>query len=250
MTLEHLKFDHPQHTLLGVPISLLDMGQTLDVFNQILSEAEGTHLVVTADATALVIAHDNPEFRTLLDEATLITPDGAGIIWALKRQGVSNPQKVSGVDLVQRLVEMSASTGTRLYFLGAAPGVAELAAEKFRLKFPGCNIVGTQHGYFPAESDAVIAEQIAQTKPDVLLVAMGMPRQEKFIITTRHIIQAKLAMGVGGSFDVFSGKTKRAPVIFQKMHLEWLWRLMMDPSKISKVKVLPRFVAMVRRNKP
>ena len=129
--------------------------------------------------------------------------------------------------------------------MGAAPGIAELAAEKMRLRHPGCNIVGARHGYFPAESDTVVASEVAASAPDVLFVAMGIPRQEKFIRSTESIIGAKVAMGVGGSFDVFSGKVKRAPRMVQRLRMEWLWRLCQNPKKISKVMLLPRFVLMV-----
>jgi N-acetylglucosaminyldiphosphoundecaprenol N-acetyl-beta-D-mannosaminyltransferase len=149
--------------------------------------------------------------------------------------------------LVDRICGMSADRGYRIYFLGAAPGVAETAAEKLRLKHPGCNIVGARHGYFPADSDGIVAAEISLTKPDFLFVAMGIPRQEKFIRATESIINAPVAMGVGGSFDVFSGRVKRAPLIFQKLHLEWLWRLMLNPRKISKAKNLPIFAWMVLR---
>jgi N-acetylglucosaminyldiphosphoundecaprenol N-acetyl-beta-D-mannosaminyltransferase len=149
--------------------------------------------------------------------------------------------------LVDRICALSADKGYRIFFLGAAPGVAELAAEKLRLKHPGCNIVGARHGYFPTESDTVVATEVAQSKPDFLLVAMGIPRQEKFIRATQDLIQAPVAMGVGGSFDVFSGKVKRAPRVFQAMKIEWLWRLLLNPKKIAKAKNLPIFAWRVLR---
>lgn len=238
----------PTAPVLGSEISLLNMGQTLDLFKQWISERTPRR-VITVDATALVLAKEDPEFRTILESAALRTADGVGILWALKRAGVAQPNKVSGVELVEKLVAMSADSGIRLYFLGAAPGVAEMAAERLRLKYPGCNIVGARHGYFGSDSDDLVAAEVAETKPDVLLVAMGMPRQEKFILATQNVIQAPLAMGVGGSFDVFSGKTKRAPKFIQSVHLEWLWRLMLNPTKIAKVKKLPQFAMMVLREK-
>jgi N-acetylglucosaminyldiphosphoundecaprenol N-acetyl-beta-D-mannosaminyltransferase len=144
---------------------------------------------------------------------------------------------------------LSAQKGYGVFFLGAAPGVAEMAAEKMKLRHPGCNILGTRHGYFPADSDDVVAREVAEFKPDILFVAMGIPRQEKFIYNTREIIKAPVALGVGGSLDVFSGKAKRAPVFVQKMKLEWLWRLLLNPKKISKCKALPVFVWQVLKSK-
>ena len=124
-----------------------------------------------------------------------------------------------------------------------------MAAERLRLRHPGCNIVGARHGYFPAGDDEVVAKEVSEAKPNVLFVAMGIPRQEQFIQKTQGIIQAEVSMGVGGSLDVYSGRVKRAPALFQKLKLEWLWRLIQNPSKWRKAIKLPRFVMLVLRSK-
>ncbi len=124
-----------------------------------------------------------------------------------------------------------------------------MAAERLRLMYPGCNIVGARHGYFPADSDEIVASEVAQAKPDILFVAMGIPRQEKFIRRTQSIIQAKVAIGVGGSLDVYSGRAKRAPKLVQKLSLEWAWRTILNPKKISKAKKIPLFVLKVLRDR-
>ncbi len=234
--------------ILGMPVDRLGMEDTLRLLEQFVAEHK-PHLVVTADASGIVQAQDDPEFQRLFREADLITPDSAGVIWAAKRKGKPITERVSGVELVDRICALSADKGYRIYFLGAAAGVAELAAEKMRLKHPGCNIVGARHGFFPPDSDPIVAQEVAETKPDFLFVAMGIPRQEKFIKATESIIQASVSMGVGGSFDVFSGRVKRAPKLFQTLRLEWLWRVVLNPTKISKVKNLPKFVLMVLRSK-
>lgn len=235
----------PEAAILGYNVSLLNQEDTLSLLEQWVHEKK-PRLVITLDATGVMIARKNPKFSKTLQNADLRTADGAGLIWALGRNGVS-ANKVSGVDLVDKITALSAEKGYRIYFLGAAPEVAALAAEKMRLRHPGCNIVGARDGFFPASDFRRVAEEIATTKPDFLFVAMGMPRQEDFILETQDIIQAPVAMGVGGSFDVFSGKTKRAPVWMQRMHLEWLWRLVLNPTKIQKVKELPRFALTVLR---
>ncbi len=230
--------------ILGVPVDQIDVPTALSKLNAFL-ETHSPHIIATADAAGIVQAQSDPEFLHILKTADLVTPDSIGVIWAAKKAGKIIPERVSGVDLCDKLCAMSADKGWRIYLLGAAPGVADLAAEKLRLKHPGCNIVGARHGYFPSESDEVVAQEVAETKPDILLVAMGIPRQEKFIKKTQPIINASVAMGVGGSLDVFSGKAKRAPKVFQKLKLEWLWRLILNPSKISKAKFLPKFVRLV-----
>jgi len=235
-------------TILGVRIDRVSMNQTMDRLREFVRSGR-PHFVITADASGIVQAQTDTEYRALYAQADLVTPDSAGVLWAARRQGTPLPGRVSGVDLVDRLCAESADYGHRIFFLGAAPGVAELAAERMRLKYPGCHIVGSRHGYFPAESDGIVAQEVAETRPDILFVAMGIPRQEKFILAHQALIGAKVSMGVGGSFDVFSGKVRRAPILFQKLHMEWLWRLIQNPSKISKVKLLPEFVWRVLRTK-
>ena len=234
-------------TVLNAPVDRVTMAEALAILDSFVQEGR-PHLVVTADASGLVQAQSDPEHLKIIQEADLVTADSVGVIWAAKRSGTPLPERVSGVDLVDHVCALSADKGYRIYFLGAAPGVAEQAAEKLKLKHPGCNIVGARHGYFPAESDEVVAREVAEFKPDFLFVAMGIPRQEKFILATMQIIGASVAIGVGGSFDVFSGRTKRAPVIFQKLKLEWAWRLLLNPKKFAKVKSLPKFVLMVLRS--
>jgi N-acetylglucosaminyldiphosphoundecaprenol N-acetyl-beta-D-mannosaminyltransferase len=242
--------DNPRNqvSILGIGVDRVTMGEAMAILEGFLSQSQ-PKFVITADASGIVQAQDDPEYLNLLQTADLVTPDSIGVVWAAKRSHLPISERVSGVDLVGRLCALSADKGHRIFLLGAAPGVAELAAEKLRLLFPGCHIVGTRNGYFPADSDAVVAEEIAKVKPDILLVAMGIPRQEKFIRATQGVIQAKIAMGVGGSLDVFSGKTKRAPKIIQKLKLEWLWRVILNPSKITKVKTLPVFAWRVLRSK-
>jgi len=232
--------------ILGVQVDRVSMEDAMEILRGFIASRR-PHFVITADASSIVQAQTDSELKALYDAADLVTPDSVGVLWASKRFGKPIHARVSGVDIVDRLCRDSADRGHRIYFLGAAHGVAEQAAERLRLKYPGCNIVGARHGYFPAESDEVVAQEVAELKPDVLFVAMGIPRQEKFIQGTRHIIGAGVAMGVGGSFDVFSGKTKRAPVLFQALRLEWLWRLILNPTKISKCRLLPSFVRLVLR---
>jgi N-acetylglucosaminyldiphosphoundecaprenol N-acetyl-beta-D-mannosaminyltransferase len=223
------------------------MDETLRCVESLI-ESGGAHLVATADASGLALAQDDPELLEVYRGATVVTPDSQGVVWALKRAGHVVEGRVSGVDLLDRICGLSSEKGYRLYFLGAEPGVAELAAERLRLRHPGCNIVGARHGYFPPSDDDVVAEEVASHHPDVLFVAMGIPRQEKFIAKTMRRIQAKVAIGVGGSLDVFSGRVRRAPHWVQSLKLEWLWRTLLNPKKLSKAKLLPRFVWLTLRS--
>jgi N-acetylglucosaminyldiphosphoundecaprenol N-acetyl-beta-D-mannosaminyltransferase len=232
--------------VLGLPVDRVSLAQTEEILKSFL-KSDGTKLVFTADSHAFICAESDPSFRRCFSEAALITPDSAGPAWALGQYGKPVPGRVSGVDLVEVLCRISATTGATMYFLGGAPGVAEAAVRNLSLKHPGCNILGCRDGFFGDLSDEAVAENIATLKPDILVVAMGMPRQELFILDTATTIRAKIGIGVGGSLDVHSGTVKRAPKLFQTLRIEWLWRLLLNPRKFEKVKNLPKFYLSVRR---
>jgi N-acetylglucosaminyldiphosphoundecaprenol N-acetyl-beta-D-mannosaminyltransferase len=231
-------------SILGVKICAVDMTVTLATIAEFVQSGK-PHMVVTADASAAVLAQSDAELKEIINSADLVTPDSVGILWAARRFGTPLPERVSGADLVERLCEQAAVLGNRVFLLGAAPGVAEDAAANLYERYPGLQIVGTHHGYFkPEESDEVV-RKIRAARPDILFVAMGIPRQEKWI--REHIVelQVPVSMGVGGTFDVISGRTKRAPEWIQRHSLEWLHRLVSNPRKIRKCSTLPVFVWMV-----
>lgn len=232
---------HPERVyVLDQPIDCVTMPQTVKILEKFLQE-EGTKLVLTADSNAFINAESDESYARIFREAALITPDSSGPVWAMNKLGHSQPGRVSGVDIVEELCKLSVQTGASLYFLGAAPGIAESAATNLSAKYPGVKIAGFRDGFFSPKDDHKIAEEIALTQPDVLMVAMGMPRQEIFILETAGIIKAKVGIGVGGSFDVHSGTVQRAPKFIQKIRMEWLWRLILNPKKFAKVKNLPIF---------
>lgn len=235
----------PTVDLLGLRVSKVTRVETIDMLHRFIRSGE-PHLVVTADAVALEIAAGDPEFLDIANNAALVTPDGTGLLWASRHLGQPLTERVSGVDLAEQLCATSGPKKFDVYFFGAAPGVAEDAANVMRSKYPGCRIVGVQHGYHrEPEAVAAVVADIAEKRPDVLLVAMGMPRQEKWIVDHLPQLRIPLSMGVGGSFDVFSGRVTRAPLWMQQSGLEWLYRLYQDPTKYAKVACLPRFVLRV-----
>lgn len=238
----------PVKKVLGTAVATLDMEGALQAIRVMLASGK-SHLVVTADANCLVLAKDDSQFASELAQASLITADGAGVVWALKRQGVILEQKVSGVELAERLIEASAREDTRLFFLGAAPGIAQEAADRMLAKYPGAKIVGFHHGFFGPDEEGTILSEIQKANPNVLLVAMGMPKQERFLLRNFDKLPPLVGMGVGGTLDVFSGRVKRAPKIFQKLKMEWLWRSVLNPKKYQKLINLPRFMRMVNSEK-
>lgn len=234
--------------ILGCRVHSVTMAQTV-VAAKLFIESPQPHYIVTADSSAIVLAQDDSELRQLINSADLVTPDGTGVLIAAKLRGTPLPERVSGVDICHSLCELAARDGYTIFLLGAAPGVAEEAGEKLQAKFPGLKVAGTHHGYFKPEEETDIVSMVAASGARVLFVAMGIPRQEKFI--RRHLdkLNVGVAMGVGGSLDVLSGRIQRAPVWMQKHGLEWFYRLCKDPSKISKVALLPRFFAMALKEK-
>lgn len=237
----------PAISLFGVRVHAVSMDEALQHILRFVREGVPRQ-VVTADSSMVVMAQKDDHLRYIINQADLVTPDSIGILWACRRHGIHMPERVSGVDIVMRLAQVSAQTGLRLYFLGAQPGVAEQAAQCLQQRFPGVQIAGCHHGYFSHDEESEIVEHIREATPDVLCVALGIPKQEKWIDRYRHALKVPVSIGVGGTFDVLSGRVRRAPLWMQRMGMEWLWRVGHNPRKISKVMLLPRFAWMVLSN--
>ncbi|MBI3948805.1 MAG: WecB/TagA/CpsF family glycosyltransferase [Armatimonadetes bacterium] len=229
--------------IFGVKIHRVTMDQAVDAVTGFLHEG-GPHQVITADSSMLVMARRDEELRRTINDAALVTPDSFGVTWAARRLGRPLPERVTGVDLAERLCRRCASAGRRVFFLGAAPGVAEEAAARMAGRYPGLHVVGTRHGFFRAEEEEGIVAEIAASGAELLLVALGIPRQEKWIARHLSRLGVSAAIGVGGTLDVFSGRVARAPAWAQRGNVEWLYRLARNPRKIQKVKTLPVLVWM------
>ena len=238
--------DLPAIHILDLPVHHVDMPAALDVIDGFIRDGSPHH-IITADASMMVMAQHDADLRGIIARADLITPDSEGILWAARRQGRALPERVSGVEIVERLCERSAQNGCRLYFLGAAPGVAEAAKSRMEAKYPGAQIVGTRNGFFTDAELPALLDGIRACKPDVLCVAFGIPKQEKWINAHRDALGVPVLIGVGGTLDVLSDTVKRAPLAMRKLKLEWLWRVISNPRKISKVMLLPRFVRLVKQ---
>jgi len=234
----------PEVDILGLKVHCIDMPQALDAVRGFI--ASGTpHMIVTADSSMVVLARRDEDFRALVNSADLVTPDSSGIVLAAKLLGTPVKERVSGCDLSREICRMAAREGFSIYLLGAAPGVAAEAARRLGEEFAGLRIAGTHHGYFDPSQDRRIAAEVKASGAEVLLVGMGIPRQERFIRDNLQDLGVCVAMGVGGTLDVLSGRVKRAPVWMQRHGLEWLHRLIVNPRKFPKVAALPRFLAMV-----
>ncbi len=236
-----------EQSILGVKVHAVDMQAVMAQIEGFILSGK-PHIVVTEDASGVVLAQSDHELRSIINSADLVTPDSTGILWAHSKFGQPLPERVSGVDIVDRLCARSATAGYRVFLLGSEPGVADDAATELQRRYPGLEIAGTHHGYFGASEDDAVAQIVKAAHPDVLFVAFGIPRQEKWIYSRMNELQVPVSMGVGGTFDVLSGRVKRAPKWMQRRGLEWIYRLASNPKKYRKCMTLPIFVLMVLRS--
>ena len=196
-----------------------------------------------------MLARDNKNFKNIINnEADYVTADGIGIVLAGKMQKTPVQERVTGYDLFTWLLDVANLRKLRVYLIGAKPEVIKAVEEKINLKYPQIELVGCEDGYFKDDLNTV-ADRIRNKKPDMVFAAIGFPRQEELISILRRQKLPAVMMGVGGSFDVFSGQTKRAPEAFQRAHLEWFYRLVTEPTRIKRMMVLPEFVIEVQKNK-
>ena len=232
--------------ILGVGIDKVNSQQALEKIGAFIASGQ-PHQIVTANAEIIYQASKNEKMRHVINNAQMVTADGSGVVWASRQLGEPLEQRVTGIDLVNSICEQSAKDKWKIYILGSAPGVAAAAAVNIRNKFPGCNIVGTHHGYFNAKEEKQILAELEQLKPDVLFVALGAPKQEYWIADHLNELGISVGMGIGGSMDVLSGNVKRAPKWMQKMSLEWLYRLLIQPTRFKRVLALPKFMLAVKK---
>lgn len=230
--------------LLGASMDNLSLDKAVCVVAAMI-EGGGYHFVLTLNPELLYQSQFDGALLEMINRAHLVTPDGAGIVWAAKVAGTPVPERVTGIDLTVRLIELASRKAWGVFFLGAAPGIAEKAAASMQLKHPGLVVAGTQHGYFTPDQEAGIINNIKYSGAKLLLVALGAPRQEKWIDTHLGQLGVSVSMGVGGSFDVLSGNVSRVPGWLQRLNLEWLGRLVMQPSRWRRMLVLPKFAIMV-----
>lgn len=218
-------------TLFGVPIHPVTMEQALDVVEGAIERRESLQIGVV-NAAKLVTMQRDAMLREDVASSDLVIADGAAVVWASRLLGRPLPERVTGIDLMMGMLARGAKRGHRFYCLGATEEVSATVAARMAEQFPGAVLAGRHHGYFKAEEDAKLAEDIARAQPDVLLVAMSSPRKEKFIARWGATMNVPVCHGVGGSFDVFAGKVQRAPVLWQKAGFEWLYRLLQEPRRM------------------
>ena len=230
--------------LMGVPIHDVTMSETLAWIGRWI-DMGGPHQIATVNPEFLMRARDDGDFRATLARAALCIPDGIGILLAARLRGDPLRERVAGSDLVPRLAAVAATQGWRLFFLGAAPGVAQEAASRLRTAHPDLLIVGCYAGSPAREEEAEIVARIRDSQADAVLVAYGAPGQDQWLGRNLAATGASVGIGVGGSLDFIAGTSRRAPRWLQQLGMEWLYRLLREPWRWRRQLALPRFAWLI-----
>lgn len=237
----------PRVEVLGVGFRRWGFDRHLDEVRRWLADEPGRpHRIITPDSLALLRSLEDPEYGAALRAADAVLPDGAGVIWAadfLHERPLL--ERIPGVEFVQRMMDLAQREGASVFLLGATDEVLAEARRAFAERWPRLELAGTHHGYFSAEEAEEVAARVRDSGASICLVAMGVPRQERFMRDHGEATGATVLMGVGGSLDVLSGNLDRAPVSYQSLGLEWLYRTLREPWRLSRIYHLPRFVLRV-----
>lgn len=230
--------------ILGVYVDTVTISEAADTIMKFFDE-DRLHSVYTPNSEIIMHAYKNPEFAELLNNADLLTADGIGVVYASKILKKPIKERAAGYDIARQVLSKMNYTDHKLFLFGGKPGVAEEAKEKLLQEYSDLNIVGLRNGYFKADEEAEIVEEINNSGADIVFVCLGAPKQEEWIDRHAKELKVRVAMGIGGSLDVFAGRVERAPEIFCKTGMEWFYRLCKEPWRIGRMMELPKFAATV-----
>lgn len=234
--------------ILGCSIDRLDLAETVATVERIIASRRFTqHMSI--NAAKLVAMHHDPKLSGIVGACGLVNADGQSVVWASKLLGDPLPERVAGIDLMGALLALAEKRGYRVYFLGARAEVLERAIERLREKHPSLQVAGARDGYYAEEESADVAAEIRAARADILFVAMTSPRKEYFLGEYGEQLGVPFVMGVGGSVDVAAGITRRAPAIWQRLGMEWLFRLLQEPRRMFRRYAVTnaRFMGLVAR---
>ena len=236
--------------ILNIPVDMVNEREAMEIFRELM-KTKNCSVIVTPNSEIIVSASKDQELKRMIEQADLIIPDGIGLVYASRIMGVPLKERVTGIDFLNGILSYLEETGESIFFLGSKPGdgvnpgVAETAAEKMKEKHKRLAIAGIHHGYFKEADEKDIVRAINDSGADFLCVAMGSPKQEKFVDRWRNELAVKCTIGVGGSLDVWAGTLKRAPEFYRNHGLEWLYRLIQEPSRYKRMAALPLFMIKV-----
>ena len=222
--------------VLGIAFDNVTLEQAAEMGAAMLDENR-FHYVVTPNPEFILSAEKDETFRKLLNAADLVIPDGIGVVYSAKILGTPLQERVPGIEFAGKMLEALNERGGRLFLLGAKPGVAEKAGENILAQFPNIVLCGTQDGYFKDEEAVLL--KVAAARPDLLFVCLGAPKQEKWMARWGQHTGARMAIGLGGVLDVYAGNVERAPESWQKLGMEWAYRLKKEPQRFGRMARLP-----------
>ena len=225
--------------VLGVGIDDLTMKEAVDRALSLVLEHRWSYML-TPDPGIVMAAWDDPEVAEAIEIADLVIPDGTGVMQAARILKTPLKEHLPGIDAATEILKRLAQDGGSVFLFGARPGIAEKAAERMKKLFPGLKVCGTNDGY--GSNDATVVSKINAAKPDFVMVCLGVPKQEKWMAKYAGKLDVGLMAGLGGTLDVFSGHVRRAPIVWQKLNLEWLYRCFAEPKRFKKIKKLPQFI--------
>jgi N-acetylglucosaminyldiphosphoundecaprenol N-acetyl-beta-D-mannosaminyltransferase len=220
-------------SICDIPVDAITMQETVDLINEAIAHKFKIHHVVI-NAVKVAKAHRDFVLKNSIVNCDIINADGQGVVWACKLLNRPVPERVSGIDLMERLVKLAVEKKYRMFFLGAKEEIVKSAVDIYSKRYGKEIIAGYRNGYFTEEEEKVIAAQISDSHADILFVAMTSPKKEIFLNTYKDIIQTPFIMGVGGSFDVIAGVVRRAPKWMQECGMEWFYRVMQEPKRMWK----------------
>lgn len=230
--------------VLGVKVDMVTISEAADIINSFLDE-DKLHTVFTPNSEIIMAAYRDSSFADILNSSDLLTADGIGVVYASRILKKPIKERAAGYDIACEVLKKISNTDHSIFLFGGKPGVAEKAAENLKKNYPGIKIAGMRNGYFKPEEEPEIVKEINSSGADVVFVCLGAPKQEMWINAHKDELRAKVAMGIGGSLDVFAGTAERAPDFFCKTGLEWLYRLYKEPWRAKRMMDLPKFALTV-----
>lgn len=237
-------------TIAGIPVDNLTEDEAVEAIDRMIAGG-GTHYGAVINAAKVVSADRDDQLKRILFEADLVTADGMSVIWASRVLGSRLRERVTGIDLFQRLVRHAAQRGLSVYFLGSRESSVRGTVQRFSTKYPSLKIAGWRDGYFAGDENNSVCQSIKDSGADLLFVALGSPKQEYWIASNIERIGVGFALGVGGSFDHLSGFARRAPMWMQRAGLEWFHRLLQEPRRLWRRYLIGNstFVGLILRQR-
>jgi N-acetylglucosaminyldiphosphoundecaprenol N-acetyl-beta-D-mannosaminyltransferase len=234
--------------ILGSKVAKLTMSGAVHHLEECINSKKSTH-VITLNPIILMQSLQDDKLADAISDAPFIIADGTGIVWASQYLGNPVPERIAGYDLLHELLRVGNKNKWSVYLLGANDEIVKLASNKVKEMYSDIQIVGVHHGYFDENEDQNIINKVKQSDPQILFVARSIDKQEKWISKYKKQLNIPIMMGVGGSFDVLSGRLKRAPIIYQKLRLEWFYRLIQEPWRYKRMLAIPKFIIKIMKEK-